>query len=133
MKNKLTLILLILAIFSIGVAQSIDPAMDFLNKFSTCSKSHTDNGRKITVIMGIMNRECHYTEITAQKTVTCTFDKNQISEIARELRIKKHIGISELESGKKYFADRTVCKKKNNLFFSDGSEEEQEEYSENEE
>ena len=129
MKNKLILIPLLITLLAVSKAFSLDPAIDFLNKFSACSKSYTDNGKKITVILGWMNRECHYTEITAQKTVNCTFDKNQLTEISRELRTKKHIGISDLETGKKYFSDREICRTKNNKFFNDDSEN----YSESEE
>ena len=123
MKNKLILALISLTLTSSAVF-SLTLAQDFLIKFSSCTKSFTDDGKKITAILGWTNRKCQYKEMSARSTVTCSFTNQELKEIVNELKSKNTTGIADLQSGKKYMQKEEICKIEKSRFFPDDSEEE---------
>ena len=122
MKNKLILTLITLTMTS-SIVFSLTLAQEFILKFSTCTKSFTDDGKKITAILGWSNRKCQYKEMSARNTITCSFTNAELKEITNELKSKNITGIAELQSGKKYLQSEEICKVEKSKFFPDESEE----------
>ena len=64
---------------------------EFIENFANCNEYVSDDGYKITAILGWTNRKCYITEITHKQTLTCGFkflELQDVLEIAKEKDFK---------------------------------------------
>lgn len=77
---------------------------DFLTNFYACNHYVENGDTRIVIIYGILNRECHYEEISFNQSVKCHFAISQLHQIANEMQTshyKPSDGIEKLNSIKK--------------------------------
>ena len=109
-KKKVFIIFTLLSFCSFGLLNALAASL-FANKLSSCSKYSIDDGSKIVVIMGWINRRCYYKEISSKGSFQCAFSKVHLYDLTNEIKKKniQTIGIESLESGQKFLGQEAVC------------------------
>ena len=115
MKKFAILIAMTFFCLSLSIQSFGNTETNFIENFAHC-RNHIENGNtKISIIYGFANRDCHYEEITYNKSLRCAFSVMQLIEISKEMTEKNFNpadGIESLSSVKEIRYN--VCKIKFN-------------------
>ena len=61
---------------------------EFIENFSNCNEYVSDDGYKITAILGWTNRKCYITEITHKQTLTCAYKTLELEDVIEIMKEK---------------------------------------------
>ena len=64
---------------------------DFIYNFENCNQYISDDGYKITAILGWSNRKCYITEITHRQTLTCAFKLLELQDVIRLMKENNYL------------------------------------------
>ena len=59
---------------------------EFIENFSNCNEYISDDGYKITAILGWTNRKCYITEITHKQTLTCAYKFLELQDVVEIMK-----------------------------------------------
>ena len=71
-------------------AQNINREHDkeFIENLANCNEYVSDDGYKITAILGWTNRKCYITEITHKQTLTCGYKLLELQDLVEMIKEK---------------------------------------------
>ena len=89
-------------------------AARFLYSVANCKQFTHEDNRKITVVMGWVNRKCYIKEITHYRTISCAIRYNELEHFSSELRKQFNFdeGLVSAVNIWPYLASRDFCEVK---------------------